>query len=159
MLNRVTIQGRLVDDPTLRYSTSNTAVSTLRLACDRNFKPKDGNSQTADFFTVVAWRQTAEFIGRYFRKGNMILIDGRLQQRTYKDDAGNNRYVVEIVADNVNFCGGRQEGAEGRQSASGGQASGYSGGTANAAQQPDYGQRAQANDFTELNDDDGELPF
>ena len=109
MLNRAILQGRLVADPELRHTPSGLAVASFRIACDRDFKGKDPNAQSADFINIVAWRQTAEFISRYFTKGSMILVDGRIQVRDYTDNSGQRRYVTEIVAENVNFAGSKRE--------------------------------------------------
>ncbi|MCD7822170.1 MAG: single-stranded DNA-binding protein [Clostridiales bacterium] len=167
MLNRVVLQGRLVADPELRHTQNGTAVASFRIACDRGYKSKDPNAQSADFINIVAWRQTAEFISRYFTKGSMILIDGRLQVREYTDNAGNRRSVAEVVADNVNFAGSRREngGGYGQQNNSY-SADGYAAPQQSA--QPNYSAPSAytpnnaapvANEFAELNDDDGELPF
>ena len=102
MLNKVSIMGRLVRDPELRRTQSGIAVTTMRIAVDRDFKSQDGTKQ-ADFFDVVAWRNTAEFASRYFFKGRLIIVDGRLQTREWTDREGNKRTSVEIVADNIYF--------------------------------------------------------
>lgn len=167
MLNRVILQGRLVADPELRHTQSGTAVASFRIACNRDYRSKDPNAQNADFINIVAWRQTAEFISRYFTKGSMILVDGRLQVREYNDNAGNRRYSTEVVAESVNFAGSRQEtgGGYGQQN------NNYNAGGYAAPQQPaqtSYSAPSAyapsnaapvANEFAELNDDDGELPF
>lgn len=101
-LNKAFIMGRLTKAPELRSTQSGTPVATFTLAVDRDFKSKDGDRE-ADFFSVVAWRSTAEFVSKYFTKGSMAIVAGRLQQRSYTDNNGNNRNVVEIVADNVYF--------------------------------------------------------
>ena len=104
MLNVVAIMGRLVADPELRTTPNGVNVVSFRIACDRNFA-RAGEQRQADFLDVVAWRQTAEFVSKYFQKGSLIAIDGSLQTRQYQDKNGNNRTVVEIVANNVNFAG------------------------------------------------------
>ena len=104
MLNVVAIMGRLVADPELRTTPQGTSVTTFRIACDRNFV-RQGEQRQADFLDVVAWRQQAEFVCRYFQKGSLIAISGSIQTRQYQDKNGNNRTAVEIVADNVNFAG------------------------------------------------------
>ncbi|MCC8076155.1 MAG: single-stranded DNA-binding protein [Clostridiales bacterium] len=166
MLNRVILQGRLVADPELRHTQNGTPVATFRIACDRGYRSKDPNAQNADFINIVAWQKTAEFISRYFTKGSMILIDGRLQVREYNDNTGNRRYVTEVVAENVNFAASKREtgGGYGQQN-NNYNAGGYS------AQQPAQSTYSApsaytpnnaapvANEFAELNDDDGELPF
>ena len=108
MLNRVILMGRLVSDPELKTTPSGVSVTTFRVAVDRNYV-KQGEERKADFFDVVCWRQTAEFVCRYFGKGAMIAVDGQLQSRTYQAKDGSNRYVVEVVADNVSFTGERRE--------------------------------------------------
>lgn len=108
MLNVIAIQGRLVADPTLRQTTAGKSVATFRIACDRNRKGPDGQTQ-ADFIDVVVWEHTAEFVCRYFRKGNMIAVDGRLQTRNFTDKNGVNKTAVEVVANNVAFCGQRPQ--------------------------------------------------
>ena len=104
MLNVVAIMGRLVADPQLRQTTTGKNVASFRVACDRGRKDANGQSQ-ADFLDVVAWDRSAEFVCRYFQKGSLIVVDGRLQTRTYQDKNGNNRTAVEIVANNINFAG------------------------------------------------------
>lgn len=110
MLNTVSIQGRLVADPELRTTQSGVSVCNFRVAVDRDYVPRDGERQ-ADFFTVVCWRGTAEFVQKYFHKGQMIIINGTLQSRSYDDSNGIHRYSVEIQADRVNFAGSKQESA------------------------------------------------
>ena len=102
MLNKIIIMGRLVRDPELRRTQSGTAVTSFRLAVDRDYKAEDGSKQ-ADFFDVVAWRSTAEFVSKYFSKGRMAVVDGRLQSRPWTDKDGNKRVAIEIVADSVYF--------------------------------------------------------
>ena len=106
MINRVVLMGRLVSDPELRTTESGKAVTTIRVAIDRAYVPKDAERQ-ADFFDVVAWRNTAEFICRNFSKGSLIAIDGHLQSRQYDKD-GKTRTVVEVIADSVSFTGERK---------------------------------------------------
>lgn len=106
MLNVVAIMGRLVADPELKTTTSGTSVCSFRIACDRNFA-KQGEERQADFITVQAWRQTAEFVCKYFQKGSLIAIEGSLQTRQYQDKSGSNRTAVEVVANNVSFAGAK----------------------------------------------------
>lgn len=106
MLNVVITMGRLVKDPELRVTDSGKSVTSFTVAVDNRF-----DKQKTDFFDVVAWRQTAEFVCKYFHKGSMIAIQGRLATRTYEDKNGSKHKVVEIVADNVSFCGGKNEAA------------------------------------------------
>jgi single-strand DNA-binding protein len=170
MLNRAILQGRLVADPELRHTQSGVAVASFRIACDRDYRSKDPNAQNADFINIVAWRQTAEFISRYFSKGSMILVDGRIQVREYTDNNGQRRYVTEIVADNVNFAGSKRDnGGNGNYGQSNSYGGGYNQSAPQAGGQPSYAApsayapsgagQAPANEFAELNDDDGELPF
>ena len=113
MLNQWCGQGRLVRDVDLKHTAGNIPVATFTIATDRDYKPKDGD-RTADFIDAVAWRGTAEFIAKYFHKGDMIIINGRIQTRTYETDEGKKRKVTEILCDNVNFGGSRrQEGQAG----------------------------------------------
>lgn len=102
MLNVVAIMGRLARDPELRQTTTGKSVASFRIACDRGRKDANGQSQ-ADWLDVVAWDRPAEFVCKYFQKGSLIAIDGRLQTRQYQDKNGQNRTAVEIVANNVNF--------------------------------------------------------
>lgn len=103
MLNHITIMGRLTRDPDLKYTPSGTAVASFALAVDRDFAPKDGGDKGTDFIDCVAWRQTGEFVSKYFTKGMMAVVTGRLQIREWQDKEGNKRKSAEIVADNVYF--------------------------------------------------------
>ena len=103
MLNKIFIMGRLTRDPELRRTQSGTAVTSFSLAVDRDFKSQSGEKET-DFIDVVAWRSTAEFVAKYFTKGRMAVVEGRLQIRDWKDREGNNRRSAEVVADNVYFA-------------------------------------------------------
>jgi len=107
VLNRVVLMGRLVADPELKTTATGVSVTTFRIAVDRSYV-KSGEERQADFFDIVAWRYTAEFICKHFRKGSLIAIDGSLQSRTYQAKDGSNRYVVEVVADNASFTGERR---------------------------------------------------
>ena len=102
MLNHIVLMGRLTADPELKRTPNNVAVTTFTLAVERDFKTQDGSKET-DFFSIVAWRNTAEFVSKYFSKGRMAAVEGRLQTRKYQDKDGNNRTVTEVVADNVYF--------------------------------------------------------
>ena len=103
MLNRIIIMGRLVRDPELRTTNTGTSVTSFTLAVDRDFKDKNSGEKSTDFIEVVAWRQTAEFVCKFFAKGRMAVAEGRLQIREWKDNDGNNRRTAEIVAENVYF--------------------------------------------------------
>ncbi len=104
MYNKVIMMGRIVNDLELKTTPSGVSVLSFRIAVDRRFQTK-GEERKSDFFTVVAWRNEAEFISRYFAKGRMILVEGELQTRSYVDKNGNNAYVTEIIADRATFTG------------------------------------------------------
>lgn len=106
MLNVIAVMGRLVADPELRQTQTGKAVARFRIACDRGRRDANGQSQ-ADFFDVVAWERSAEFVCKYFQKGALIVIDGRLQSSQYRDKNGNNRTAFEIIANNINFAGSK----------------------------------------------------
>lgn len=151
MLNRIILMGRLTRDPELRHTQGGVAVSSFSLAVDRDFKDKATGEKATDFIDVVAWRQTGEFVSRYFAKGRMAVVEGRLQIRDWTDKEGNKRRSAEVVADNVYF------GDSKRDAESGGYQGGYGRPTSPA---PDYGMPSLADDqFSDLADDDGELPF
>lgn len=109
MLNVIAIMGRLSRDPELRQTTTGKSVASFTLACSRGRKDASGKD-LVDWIPVVAWERTAEFVCKYFEKGSLIAIDGRLQSRTYKDRDGNNRTAIEIVANNANFAGSKSTG-------------------------------------------------
>ena len=102
MLNKIILMGRLTRDPELRSTPQGTPVATFTLAVDRDFKAQNGQKET-DFIDIVAWRSTAEFVSKYFTKGRMAVVEGRLQIREYTDKDGNKRRIAEVVADNVYF--------------------------------------------------------
>jgi single-strand DNA-binding protein len=133
MLNHITIQGRLTADPTTRFTQSSTQVTTFSIACDRDF----GEKQT-DFVNCVAWKKTAEFCDKYIRKGNLVVVSGRLQMREYTDKSGSKRTAAEVVAEHVYF-------AESKQSAS--------------RRITEVPVDVSAGDWEELDDGEGELPF
>lgn len=154
MLNHIVLMGRLVADPELRRTQTGTAVASFRLAVDRDFGPKDGDKQ-ADFIDIVAWRQTAEFVSKYFAKGRMAVVSGRLQIREWTDKEGGSRRTAEVVADNVYFGDSKKDGDSAPRPSQGyGRPSGQSSSGGKAAPAPDSG-----SDFTELSGDDGDLPF
>ena len=157
MLNHITIMGRLTRDPELRRTGSGIAVASFTVAVDRDFGGRDGGEKETDFIDCVAWRQTGEFVSKYFTKGRMIVVSGRLQIRSWNDKDGNKRRTAEVVADNCYF--GDSNKREGDSSAFGGNsfANAYSapagfGGYSAPAGNP-------ASDFAMLEDDDAQLPF
>ena len=107
MLNHVVIMGRMVRDPELRQLDNGTSVTSFSVAVDRNYVDKTTNERQVDFLNVVAWRQTADFVCKYFHQGDMIALEGSLQSRKYTDKDGNNRIAIEIVASNISFCGSK----------------------------------------------------
>lgn len=115
MLNRIIVMGRITRDPELRRTNSGTAVASFSLAVDRDFKPQSGEKET-DFIDVVAWRNTAEFVSKYFSKGRMAVVEGRLQLRDWTDKDGNKRRSAEIVADSVYFGDSKRDGGDAAQS-------------------------------------------
>jgi len=152
MLNKIFIMGRLTRDPELRRTQTGTSVASFSLAVDRDFKDKSTGERTTDFIDVVAWRQTGEFVSRYFTKGRMAVVEGRLQMRDWTDKDGNKRRSAEVVADNVYFGDSKRDGDGGSYS------SGYSQGGYSAPASSGYG-APMGDQFAELSDDDGELPF
>ena len=110
MLNKIVIMGRLTRDPDLKTTPSGASVSSFSLAVDRDFKDKQTGEKTTDFIDCVAWRSTADFVSRYFTKGRMAVVEGRLQIREWTDKNGNKRRSAEIVADNVYFGDSKQSG-------------------------------------------------
>ena len=163
MLNHITIMGRLTRDPELRRTGSGIAVASFTVAVDRDFGGRDGGEKETDFIDCVAWRQTGEFVSKYFTKGSMIVVSGRLQIRNWTDKEGNKRRSAEVVADNCYF-GESKRNSEGN--AYGGNSYGNNnyGGNAYSAPAPSYGgysapAAAPASDFAMLEDDDAQLPF
>lgn len=149
MLNNVVLMGRLVADPELRHTPSNLPVTTFAIAVDRRYV-KQGTERETDFIDIVAWRQTAEFITKYFRKGSMIAIQGSIQTRMYTDKNDNKRKAVEVVAENVSFCGSKRE-------SSGSPYDGMSRSEIPQSQPSSYS-NVDLGDFEEITDDD-DLPF
>lgn len=148
MLNRIILMGRLTRDPELRHTQSGVAVASFSLAVDRDFKPKDGSEKETDFIDIVAWRGTAEFVSKYFTKGRQAVVEGRLQIRDWTDKEGGKRRSAEVVADNVYFGDSKRDGDSGGS---------YS---RPAPSTPNYGSPSPESDqFSELTEDDGELPF
>ena len=155
MLNHIVIMGRLTRDPELRRTGSGIAVASFTVAVDRDFGGRDGGEKETDFIDCVAWRQTGEFVSKYFTKGSMIVVSGRLQVRGWTDKDGNKRRTAEIVADNVYF-------GESKRSSDSSNAS-YGSNAYAAPAAPAYGSyaapAAPASDFAMLSDDDAQLPF
>lgn len=157
MLNVVAIMGRLARDPELRQTTTGKNVASFTIACDRGRRDANGQSQ-ADWIPVTAWDRTAEFVCKYFQKGSMIAVDGRLQSRSYQDKNGNNRTAIEIVANNVNFAGPKSSNPA--PMGDNGYAAPMAAPARPAVQQapaPSYS--AGSNDDFALIEDEGDLPF
>ena len=148
MLNKIILMGRLTRDPELRRTGTGTAVTSFSLAVDRDFKSQSGEKET-DFIDIVAWRSTAEFVSKYFTKGRMAVVEGRLQMRDWTDKDGGKRRSAEVVADNVYFGDSKRDG---------GDSSGYSAAPAYKNAAPSNF-NAGGSDFAEIGEDDGELPF
>ena len=110
MLNKVVLMGRLTKDPELKYTPSNVAVTTFTVAVDRNYA-RQGEQRQTDFINIVAWRTTAEFVAKYFSKGQLMALSGSIQTRTWDDNEGKRHYVTEVVADEVYFAEGKRENA------------------------------------------------
>ena len=147
-MNQIVIMGRLTRDPELRHTPNGVAVASLTLAVDRGFSPKDGGERQTDFIDVVAWRNTAEFVSKYFVKGQMAAVTGRLQIRDWTDKDGNKRRSAEIIAENIYFT----ESKKSREA-----------GLGNERSKDDFGSGYQtpveSSDFAELDMDDEDLPF
>jgi single-strand DNA-binding protein len=149
-MNQIVLMGRLTRDPELRHTQTGTAVSSFSLAVDRGYASKDGGERQTDFIDIVAWRNTAEFVSKYFVKGQMAAVTGRLQIRDWTDKDGNKRRSAEVIADNVYFTDSKKS----RDSSPGmnftEQKNDYPAG---------YQTPVSGSDFAELEDDDGDLPF
>ena len=153
MLNHIVIMGRLTRDPELRTTQAGVSVTSFTVAVDRDFGGRDGGERQTDFIDCVAWRSTGEFVSKYFHKGSMMVVSGRLQSRKWQDREGNNRTNWEINADNVYFGESRRDGDSSRDSYSNNTYSGsYDSGRSSAP-------APASNTFVELDDGDGELPF
>ena len=158
MLNRIIIMGRLARDPELRHTQAGVAVASFRLAVDRDFKDKATGERATDWIDVVAWRQTGEFVSRYFTKGRMAVVEGRLQMRDWTDKEGNKRTSAEVVADNVYFGDSKRDGGGYAPSQDGyPQSGGYP--APAPAPSPYSAPPAEGDQFSELSGDDGDLPF
>lgn len=147
MLNHITIMGRLTRDPELRYTQAQTPVASFTLAVDRDFGGKDGADRQTDFIDCVAWRSTAEFISKYFSKGSLAVVAGRLQLRDWTDKEGNKRRNAEVIVENIYF---------GESKRRDGESGSYSSGSFSA---PVSAPAPVGNEFEDLSDDDAELPF
>ena len=173
MLNHIVIMGRLTRDPELRRTGSGIAVASFSVAVDRDFGGRDGGEKETDFIDCVAWRHTGEFVSKYFSKGSMIVVSGRLQIRSWTDKEGNKRRTAEVVADNVYF-GESKRNADSGSSYGGNTYGGNSyGGNPYGGNSSSYGApapaggfggyaapaSAPASDFAMLEDDDAQLPF
>ena len=180
MLNQIVLMGRLTRDPEQRMTQQGTPVTSFSIAVDRDFSGRDGGEKKTDFIDIVAWRSTAEFVSKYFTKGQMAVVTGRLQIRDWTDRDGNKRRSAEVIADNVYFGeskrsqggdyggGGYQQGQQGGGYSGGGnnyqgggghQNGGPSGGGKPSGQGGYTSAPQSASAFSELDDDDGELPF
>lgn len=146
MLNHITIMGRLTRDPEIRKTGSGTAVANFTLAVDRDYSSKDGGEKETDFIDCVAWKHTADFVSKYFTKGRMAVVSGRLQVRNWTDKDGNKRRTAEVVAENVYFGDSKKDVSDNYD----GNIGGYTA--------PAY-TATPASDFALLNDDDAQLPF
>lgn len=147
MLNQISIQGRFARDPELRRTNSGKAVASFALACDRDFKDQQTGKREVDFIECVAWGGTAEMVEKYFSKGQMAIVTGRLQLRDWTDKNGQKRRTAEILVSSIYFCGSKDSGAQGSSGAHGGY---------NA---PGYQGDAPGGDFEVLEDDSSPLPF
>ena len=153
MLNHIVIMGRLTRDPELRRTGSGVAVTSFTVAVDRDFGGKEGGERETDFIDCVAWRQTGEFVSKYFAKGRMAVVSGRLQIRNWTDKEGNKRRTAEVIADNVYFGDSKRDGDNGAS---------FGGNTYSAPSFGEYSAPAASNsasDFAMLGDDDATLPF
>ena len=148
-LNKVILGGRLTADPELKQTPNGIPVVTFSIAVNRRFQSKENAQQQTDFFNVTAWRATAEFVSRYFRKGSSICVIGSLQNRTWTDQQGAKRYATDVIADEIQFVDSRGEGSMGAQP---------QGGYAPDAYAPSYASMGSAPKFEEIKTDD-DLPF
>ena len=159
MLNHIVIMGRLTRDPELRYTQNNTPVVTFTLAIDRSYSR--GQERQTDFIDIVAWRRTAEFVSQWFTKGMMAVVVGSIQSRRWQDKNGNNRTSIEVVADEVQF--GESKRSREANGNAGYQDNGYQGGYSEMQSAPrsvpNFDLPTGGSDFSEISDDDGEVPF
>lgn len=145
MLNKIVLMGRLTRDPEIRHTQSQTPVASFTLAVDRDYSGKDGAEKQTDFIDCVAWRSTADFVGKYFSKGRMAVVSGRLQIRDWQDKDGNKRRSAEVIVDSMYFGDSKKDGQSASQS--------------DAAQAQAYDTPTTGQTFTEIDEDDGDLPF
>ena len=165
MLNKAILMGRLTRDPELKYTQNNLPVIQFTVAVERS-RAAQGQEKQTDFINIVAWRKTAEFVSQWFTKGVMIIVTGSIQSRRWQDKNGNNRTSIEVVADEVQF-GESKRSREANAGYQGGYDNGYQGGYPNAYAAPQQASRLAPNfdmptgnsDFSEISDDDGEVPF
>ena len=157
MLNHIVLMGRLTRDPELRYTQSQLPVASFTLAVDRDFGGRDGSERQTDFIDIVAWRSTAEFVSKYFTKGSMAVVSGRLQLRDWTDRDGNKRRSAEVVADNVYFGESKRSRDDGSASSYRPAQNSYDNSSNNSYRGFDSAPSGSA--FSELSDADGELPF
>ena len=154
-MNHIVIMGRLTRDPELRHTQSGTPVVSFTLAVDRRYTPKDGGERQTDFIDVVAWQNLGEFVSKYFVKGQMAAVSGRLQIRDWTDKDGNKRRSAEIVAENVYFT----ESKRSREAGLGNQSAQQMNSASNNDFNDNYASPVAASDFAELDMDEGDLPF
>lgn len=152
MLNHITIMGRLTRDPELRRTGTGIAVASFTLAVDRDFKSGNSSEGDVDFIDCVAWRQAGEFVSKYFSRGRMAVVSGRLQIRSWTDKDGNKRRIAEVNADNVYFADSKKDGVSDNTQPAASAPASYGTPTYGAPNYP-------ASDFQMLDDDDAQLPF
>lgn len=166
MLNHIVLMGRLTRDPELRRTGSGVAVATFSLAVDRDFANSQTGERETDFIDIVAWRSTAEFVSKYFTKGRMAVVSGRLQIRNWNDKDGNKRRSAEVIADNVYFGDSKRDNNDSYGSAPSygnapayGNAPSYGSAPSHGGYAPAPAAPAPASDFSMIEDDDSQLPF
>ena len=147
-MNQIVIMGRMTRDPELRQTPNGVSVASFTLAVDRGYTPRDGGERQTDFIDVVAWRSTAEFVSKYFTKGQMAAVTGRLQIRDWTDKDGNKRRSAEVVADNIYFT----ESKKSREAS-------YAGSEPKDEFNGSYSSPVESSEFSELDMDEGDLPF
>jgi len=148
MLNHIVIMGRLARDPVLRVTQSQTSVASFTLAVDRDYSGSNGGEKQTDFIDCVAWRQTADFVNKYFKKGSMAVVSGRLQVRTWQDREGGNRRTAEVIVDNIYFGESKR-----RNDSDSSSDNSY----VDTSYEPAPVESTNA--FSDLTEDDGDLPF